>query len=274
MISGTAKPDLAALRHRLALIERGGQGVASGLPFGVPAIDAVLPGGGLARGALHEICGLGAAEEEGAEEAAFLAGILARLEPGRPVLWCLARADLHAPGLALCGLAPERLILARADERTLLWAMEEGLKCRALAAVVGEVEALPGTASRRLQLAAETTGVSVFALRRRYRAASARTEEPTAAVTRWRVAAHPARAADGPGIGRPRWIVELMRSRGGVPGRWVVEACDATGHLGLPDHAGDDVSAAPGRSEWQWSGAPALPDSLGAAAGTARRRGS
>jgi protein ImuA len=274
MTNATAKPDLAALRRRLALIERGGQAAVPVLPFGVPAIDAVLPGGGLARGALHEICGLGAAEEEGAEEAAFLAGILARLEPARPVLWCLARADLYAPGLALCGLAPERLILARAEERALLWTMEEGLRCRTLAAVVGEVEALPGTASRRLQLAAETAGVTVFALRRRYRAAPATSDAPTAAVTRWRVAARPATMSDGPGIGRPCWSVELLRSRGGLPGRWTVEACDATGHLRLADPAGRTVSAVPGRAGWRWSGAPAPPDSPAAAAERARRHGS
>ena len=231
MNGGTKPAELAALRQRLAHIERGGQTEAPGLPFGVAAIDAVLPGGGLARGALHEIHGLGAAEEEGAEAAAFLAGILARLEPGRPVLWCLAGADLYAPGLAACGLAPERLLLVRAPERALLWTMEEGLKCRALAAVVGEVEALPGTASRRLQLAAEATGVTAFALHRRRRAALAGTEEPTAALTRWRVAAAPSLPAEGPGLGRPLWNVELLRSRGGLPGRWLVEACDAAGCL-------------------------------------------
>jgi protein ImuA len=235
MTGSTRIAELAALHRRLAQIERGGQAEAPALPFGVAAIDAVLPGGGLARGALHEIHGLGAAEEEGAEAAAFLAGILARLEPDRPVLWCLAGADLHAPGLAACGLAPERLLLARATERTLLWAMEEGLKCRALAAVVGEIEALPGTASRRLQLAAESTGVTIFALRRRRRAAPADAEEPTAALTRWRIAAAPSLPAAGPGLGQPLWSVELLRSRGGPPGRWLVEACDATGRLRLPD---------------------------------------
>jgi protein ImuA len=240
--------ELAALRRRLALIERGGRAQVPGLPFGVAAIDAVLPGGGLARGALHEVGGCGVAEEEGAEAAAFLAGILARLEPGRPVLWCCARADLHAPGLALHGLAPERLILARADERSLLWAMEEGLRCRALAAVVGEVEALPGTAGRRLQLAAEAAGVTAFALRRRP-AAPLGAAEPTLAVTRWRIAAHPSlpaggRAHQSDGIGRPLWTVELVRCRGGVPGQWVVEACDATGHVHLAGALADRPAAA------------------------------
>jgi protein ImuA len=233
-----AKPtDFGALRQRLALIARGRPGEPPALPFGVPAIDAALPGGGLARGALHEVFGLGAAEEEGAEGAAFLAGILARLEPERPVLWCLMRADLHAPGLALHGLAPERLLLARArSEAELLWAMEEGLKCRTLAAVVGEVEGLPLTASRRLQFAAETGGIAAFALRRRQRSAPVGSEaQPTAAVTRWRVASCPSRpggkSGGEPGLGRPLWLVELLRCRGGVPARWIMEACDAAGHV-------------------------------------------
>jgi protein ImuA len=231
--------DLGALRQQLALIARDRRGETPALPFGVPEIDTALPGGGLARGALHEVFGLGAAEEEGAEGAGFLAGILARLEPERPVLWCLRRADLHAPGLALHGLAPERLVLARAgSEAELLWAMEEGLKCRALAAVVGEVEGLPLTASRRLQLAAETGGIAAFALRRRQRSAPLGSEaQPSAAVTRWRVASCPSRpggAGGGePGLGRPLWLVELLRCRGGVPARWMVEACDEAGQVHL-----------------------------------------
>jgi protein ImuA len=232
-VSDHPKPDLGALRQRLALLGRSGSWPV--LPFGVPALDAALPGGGLARGALHEILGLGAAEEEGAEGAAFAAGILARLDPEKPILWCLLHADLHAPGLLLHGLVPERILLARAgSEAELLWAMEEGLKCRGLAAVVGEVAALPLTASRRLQLAAESAGVTAFALRRRQRQAPLDSEaQPTAAVTRWRIAAMPSHAGAAPGVGHPLWLIELLRCRGGVPARWTMEACDATGHVRL-----------------------------------------
>ena len=49
--------------------------------------------------------------------AAFLAGILARLKPGLPVLWCLAEGDLYGPGLAAFGLDTGRLILAQAHIR-------------------------------------------------------------------------------------------------------------------------------------------------------------
>jgi len=249
-MSEAKQTDLGMLRQRLTLIERGRRGDRSlaidpALPFGVEVIDAALPGGGLVRGALHEVLGLGAAEEEGAEGAGFLAGILARLEPGRPVLWCLRRGDLHAPGLALHGLAPERLILTRAQsESELLWAMEEGLKCRALAAVVGEVEGLPLTASRRLQLAAETSGLCAFALRRRQRTAPVGSEaQPTAAVTRWRIASCPSRLTGEPGLGRPLWLVELLRCRGGGTARWMVEACDEAGHVHLAPALADRPAA-------------------------------
>src|SRR5580693_9223629 len=118
--------SLAVLRRRLEALERGGRPAGAVLPFGNAAIDTALPQGGLALGALHELAGVGADEEDGAVAAAFLAGILTRLAPARPVLWCLAANDLYGPGLAACGLGPERLILARAQgERAVLWAMEE-----------------------------------------------------------------------------------------------------------------------------------------------------
>jgi protein ImuA len=247
-MAGTGGSEsLAALRRRLEALERAGRPASAALPFGLAAIDTALPSGGLALGALHELAGAGPDEEDGAIAAAFLAGILARLEPARPVLWCLAAGDLYAPGLAACGLAPERLILARAQsEQAVLWAMEEGLRSAALAAVIGEVEALPSAASRRLQLAAEASGVTAFALRR-WRDGDRATRQraaPNAAMTRWRVAALPgALMGDMPGVGRPRWRVELWRCRGGVPASWMVEACDATGHVTLAAELADRPAA-------------------------------
>ena len=123
------------------------------LPFGVAAIDRALPGGGLARGALHEILGAGGDEEDGALPAAFAARILGRLTG--VVLWCLPRPDLYGPGLAAHGLDPERVVLVRASrDAEILWAMEEGLRTPGIIAVVGEIGVLPAVASRRLQLAA------------------------------------------------------------------------------------------------------------------------
>jgi protein ImuA len=212
---------VADLRRYLAEAEGFGQAAAI-LPFEVPAIDQALPWRGLPLAALHEIESASAAGEDGAA-VTFLAGILARLAPARPVLWCLQCPDLYPPGLALAGLDAQRLVLLRAsDERDILWAMEEGLRSHALAAVVGEVEALSTPASRRLQLAAESAGVTGFVLHR-----SAGNTGASAAVTRWRVAALPSAPTLGePGIGRPRWRVELLRCRGGMPAAWDVDAGD------------------------------------------------
>ncbi|HTV89621.1 MAG TPA: damage-inducible protein [Stellaceae bacterium] len=230
--------NLDALRDRLRHLEQPARhGV---LPFGVAAIDAALPAGGLLLGAMHEILSAGGDEEDGAAAAGFAAGILARLVPEGgpgPVLWCLKRPDVYGPGLAAHGLVPARLVLvaARRDEE-ILWAVEEGLGEPGLAAVVGEVGRLPMVAGRRLQLAAERSGVTLLLLRRWRSATEAAAERarPSAAATRWRVAALPsADTAGEPGVGRPRWRVELVRCRGGVPAEWDVEVADATGHVSL-----------------------------------------
>lgn len=221
-IEGARRMNLADLRGYLAAAEGLGK-LGAVLPFGACSLDEALPWHGLPLAALHEVEGTG--REDGDSAAvAFLAGILARLAPARPVLWCLSRPDLHAPGLALAGLSAKRLLLVcTSSERELLWAMEEGLHSRVLAAAVGEVETLSTAAGRRLQLAAEASGVTGFVLHRRSGAVVA-----SAAVTRWRVAALPSEPIAGePGIGRPRWRIELLRCRGGMPAAWEVEACDA-----------------------------------------------
>jgi protein ImuA len=249
-IMSRAAPNLNALRdHIRQLAAPARHGV---LPFGVAAIDAALPGGGLALGAMQEIIGAGGDEEDGAVAAGFAAGILARLGPmggTSPILWCLKRPDLYGPGLLAHGLDPARLVLvtARRDDE-LLWAVEEGLRAPGLAAVVGEAGRLPMIAGRRLQLAAERSGVTLLLLRRWRGAAEAVAERarPSGAATRWRVTALPATDIAGqPGIGRPRWRVELVRCRGGgLPAAWDVEvAADASGHLSLSAELADRPAA-------------------------------
>jgi protein ImuA len=153
------------------------------------------------------------------------------------VLWCLPRPDLYGPGLAAHGLDPERLVLVRASrDAEILWAMEEGLRAPGIAAVVGEIGTLAAVASRRLQLAAERSGITAFLLRRWHEGGQAARERalPNAAATRWRIAALPSQPLQGePGIGLPRWRIELLRCRGGAPAFWEVEASDATGHVSL-----------------------------------------
>ncbi len=54
------------LRERISALEGVSARRSGCLAFGVPEIDAVLPGGGLAYGALHEFAGGGSGTVDGA----------------------------------------------------------------------------------------------------------------------------------------------------------------------------------------------------------------
>ena len=173
-----------------------------------------LEGSGSRSGALHEVI----ADTPGAATG-FCLALAARLaRAGGAVLWCehpaLDSGRLYPPGLLAYGLDPGRLIVVRARKDTdALWAMEEALRCRGLAAVVGELRTVSLAASRRLQLAAEAGGVTALVLRAR----DAR-PAPSAALTRWRVSATHA---------------ELVRCRGQAGQEWVKEWRDATGDFAV-----------------------------------------
>lgn len=208
------------------------------IPCGAGDIDAVLPDGGLRRGALHEV--LAATYRDMSAAMGFAAALAARCAqtiPDAPVLWCegshapFDSGALYGPGLAQFGLDPARLIIVSPPKEVdLLWTMEEALRLGAFAAVVGEIDGraarLDLTATRRLQLAAEENNTPAFLLTGH---ASART---SAAVTRWRIEPAPSsptlEVAGLAGlIGRPRWHVRLERCRGAQGGtldeEWLVE---------------------------------------------------
>jgi protein ImuA len=244
--AGTAA-GLAALKAQVRRLEQGGlagrrRPVA---PLGLAALDAALPGGGLPLGALHEIEGERAEWDDGVT-LGFCLALLARLEKARPgpgrILWISRQGDLYPPALAGQGLDPGRFLLVRArSEAEVLWAMEEGLRCRRLAAVVGEVEGLDRLAGRRLQLAAESSlggrdgegAVTAFALHRRFRPLR-QGRAASAALSRWRVTAAASRDPAGTSfIGRPQWRLDLLRCRGAAPGSWQVEWDDAASGFSL-----------------------------------------
>jgi protein ImuA len=240
---------LAALRQEVRAIESAGAPDARDcLPFGVDAIDARLAGGGLAVPGLHEIAGAGPALSDDAAATLFLAGIAARLGGGTgTILWALSRRDLFAPGLALAGLHPARMLYAecRSDQEVLA-VMEEGLRHRGLAAVIGEVGRVAMASSRRLQLASEEGGTAALMLKRWRRAETDPLAEPSAAVTRWRIAPAPSSPLPVEGIGRPCWHVQLARQRGGESFELIMEGTDAQGRLALPPQSGHRSDQAAG----------------------------
>ena len=190
-------------------------------PFGIASLDAAL-GGGLARGRIHEI--YGAEDDDFASAAGFALGMATGLnDPGRTVLWLrVQRAArlggvLQANGWAELGGAPwSGLVGVVPDTMALLRAGVDALRCAALGAVIvegwGAMRELDLTASRRLSLAAEKSGVPLLLLR--HDAAPV----PSAAQTRWQVAAAPSHTLPGNAPGRPSFDVTLLRQRSGPCG--------------------------------------------------------
>ncbi|MDB5691827.1 MAG: protein ImuA [Alphaproteobacteria bacterium] len=248
MLIHPACPDrLAALRAEVRVLES--SGAARGgeiLPFGIDAVDSRLAGGGLAAAALHEATGDRPNLADDAAATLFVAAVAAR-RPG-PVLWALARRDLFAPGLALAGLAPDRILYAECgSNEDVLAVMEEGLRHGGLAAVMGEVSRVAMASTRRLQLAAEESGTMALMLKRWRRSGEDPLSAPSAAMTRWRIASAPSAALPVAGVGRPRWRLILARQRGGEPHHWIMEGPDGQGRLALfaePQHRPDQAARA------------------------------
>lgn len=223
---------LNLLRRRLSALEPASIGRREGEVFGLglTALDDAL-GGGLARAGLHEI--LPATQADAGAAAGFVAGLalraMAAAGSGQDMVWVRQThaeretGRLHAPGLAAFGLDPTRLILVGVrDVVEVLRAGVEAARCAGLGAVImepwGNHRALDLTATRRLALAAEKSGVTIFLLRPGAR------EEASAVLTRWRVAACPSTALAANTPGGAVFDVTLLRHRAGPAGmKWRLE---------------------------------------------------
>ncbi|MGZ3266407.1 MAG: hypothetical protein ACXWI4_11735 [Croceibacterium sp.] len=112
-------------------------------------------------------------------------------------------------------------VVAKTPE-DLLFALEEGARCRDLAFVIGELagnpRALDLTSSRRLSLTAEKHGVPLLLVR----LDAAR--DLSSARMRWQVRSAPSSAPrwNAYAPGSPRWHAELFRARGHTPGEWIL----------------------------------------------------
>ncbi|GAA4299692.1 Error-prone repair protein ImuA [Compostibacter hankyongensis] len=197
---------------------------------GLGAVEAAFPDGVFPTGAMHEFISQG--PEEAAATEGFMAGLLGGLmQQGGFCLW--VGSPLFPPALTRFGIAPEKILFVTTTRpKEILWAVEEGLRCAGLTAVVGRLQELSFTAARRLQLAVEQSRVTGFIHRCR-----PRSENTIACVARWRIKPLPARTEDAlPGVGHPRWTVQLLRARNGKPGAWQLEWAEGRFHV-LPPAA-------------------------------------
>jgi len=187
--------------------------------IGLGPVESAFPNGVFPAGAIHEF--LSEMPEHAAASGGFIAGLLkALMQNGGACLWISMSRTLFPPALKAFGVEPDRVIFIDLHrEKDVLWAMEEALKCEGLAAVVAEMREISFTQSRRLQLAVEQSRVTGFILRSDPRKLSA-----TACVARWKITPIPSEPEEGmPGLGFPRWHIELLKVRNGNPGSWKME---------------------------------------------------
>jgi protein ImuA len=159
--------------------------------------------------------------------------LLPQLESGKPLLWVqdrmaiLESGRVHPPALP----GQDLIHVETRDARDALWAMEEGVRCAALSAVIGEIwgdpKALDFTATRRLAVASEHSGVACWLVR------LGGTPNLSGARMRWRLASAPSllNDLDPRAPGSAAWDAELFRARGRPPGRWTVTDDSGLFHL-------------------------------------------
>lgn len=204
--------------------------------MGLGPVEAAFPNGVFPIGTVHEF--LGTETEQAAACSGFMSALLGKLMQNEGVgVWISTSRKLFPPALKAFGIEPDRVIFVDLQkERDVLWVMEEALKCEGLAAVIGEVREISFAQSRRLQLAVESSRVTGFILR-----TDARKLSTTACTARWQISALPSHQENQmPGVGFPRWNVELLKIRNGNPGTWQMEwAEDQFIHLTEPASANE-----------------------------------
>jgi protein ImuA len=212
-------PHLETLRQKIIRLEGARSGGNRGaVRSGCRPLDELLPDGGLRRGTLAEW--LAAGDGAGACTLALLAarescrdgGVLVVLDSG---------GEFYPPAAVRLGIPLEQMLVVRAgDLADNLWALDQSLRCRAVAAVMAWPEKLDGRTFRRLQLAAEEGGGLGLLIR-----PGAARHEPSWADVRFLVEPLPR----GPAPNARRLQIDLLRCRGSCEGRSVeVEIDDET----------------------------------------------
>lgn len=190
--------------------------------LGLGMINESFPNRSFPLGAIHEFCCEGS--EGLAATGGFVSGIISGLlDTGGITVWIGSSQHIFPPALHMFGLDPQCMLFVTLKQpKDILWAIQETLQCSGVKAVVAETSELSFTASRRFQLAVEETGVTGFIIREHPKIL-----QTTASISRWTIKSlSSATTEDLPGVGFPRWQVELNKIRNGKPGRWIIEwAC-------------------------------------------------
>ena len=168
-------------------------------------------------------------EEGAAATKGFICHIVSELmKVNGPCIWINDTNNIFPPALKIFGIDPAKIVFIQVKrQKEILWVMEEALKCEGLAAVVGEIQEINFTETRRLQLAVEKSRVTGFIIR-----SKPRTLNITACVSRWKISPVQSELKNNlPGVGFPKWNIELLKIRNGKPGLWKMEYANGLLHV-------------------------------------------
>lgn len=210
---------IAELQTEILRLEGFKPANSSTVDLGLGPIRNAFPNATFPLGCVHEF--LSPKNEDDAATKGFIAGLLGALMGSSGTsLWISSSRTAFPPALKNFGVNPEQFIFVDLKKDSdVIWAMDEALKCGALAAVVGEMPDISFTMSRRFQLAVEQSQVTGFLLR-----STTKKVNTTACVSRWKITSLMSDPIeDLPGIGFPKWRVELLRIRNGRAGAWDIQ---------------------------------------------------
>lgn len=206
---------------------------SAAVDLGLGAIKHIFPNSSFPTGCVHEF--LTGCHEDAAATNGFLTGLLSSLLGDSGIaLWISTSRTLFPPALERFGVQPDRFVFVDVKkEKEILWAIDEAMKCSAVSAVVGEIPEISFTDSRRLQLATEQSQVTGFLLRTKIKQLNT-----TACVSRWKITSLPSDQIDDlPGVGFPKWKVDLLKIRNGRTGSWEMKWINGRFNIGV-DHQG------------------------------------
>jgi len=191
------------------------------------AIEQAFPNNAFPIGCTHEF--ITGCFEDAAPTNGFIAAILGRLMRwGGVCIWVSAGRHLFPPALVRFNVVPENIIFIDVKHgRDVLYVTEEALQCNKVTAVISEMKNISFKESRRFQLAAEQSRVTGFLVRHQPKIITT-----ISSVSRWRITSLPSQVEDSmPGVGFPRWRVELLKIRNGTPSTWTIEWANNTFNL-------------------------------------------
>ncbi len=171
-----------------------------------------MPHGGLSTGCIHEVKGASLASA-----LAFSSILSARIAGDQGNIVCIAPdRSLHPLGLLPYGMRLDQFLFVSARQsQARSWAVMEALRCPQVSTVMAVLNGVDLTDSRRLQLAAESSGATGFLL-------GNVTSDPIAApITRWKISSNV--GEPGQRFDEPTWRLDLLYCRGGRPGSWTIE---------------------------------------------------